>query len=161
MSNTLCTYGHSNCHSHIMCQCILVCTNYTKSKRKLEENRRVHGRNDNEETKQLKRTYYKFQKQLKTTLSLLILGGVDGIINLLTMMAVIMNRMLSVSNTLYAFQFVVYPLLCIQLISHSLMYGMYMKPIRRRLCKCQLYRRLQRRLPLRPAKVTVLHPNSN
>ena len=146
---------------------LIICVNaylyvqITKSKQKLEENRRVHGRSDNEEIKQLKQTYYKFRNTIKTTFSLLILGGVDGIINLLTMMAVIMNRMLSVSNTLYAFQFVVYPLLCIQLISHSLMYGMYMKPIRRRLCKCQLYRRLQRRLPLRPAKVTVLHPNSN
>ena len=144
----------------ILCVNAYLYVQITKSKRKLEENRRVHGRNDNEETKQLKRTYYKFQKQLKTTLSLLILGGIDGIINLLTMMAVIMNSMLSVSNTLYAFQFIVYPLLCIQLISHSLMYGMYMKPMRRRLCKCQLYRRLQRRFPLRPAKVTVLHHNS-
>ena len=145
---------------------LIICVNaylyvqITKSKQKLEENTRVHGRSDNEEIKQLKRTYYKFRNTLKTTFSLLILGGVDGIINLLTMMAVIMNSLLSVSNTLYAFQFVAYPLLCIQLISHSLMYGMYMKPIRRRLCKCQLYRRLQRRLPLRPAKVTVLHHNS-
>ena len=142
----------------IICVNVYLYVQIIKSKQKLEENARVHGRSDNEEIKQLKRTYYKFKKLLKTTLPLLILGGVDGIINIMTMMImIVMNRFLSVSSMTYASQFVAYPLLCVQLISHSLMYGMYMKAIRRRLCKCQLYQRWKRGLPLRPARVTVLH----
>ena len=85
---------------------LIICVNaylyvqITKSKQKLEENRRVHGRSDNEEIKQLKKTYYKFQKQLKTTLSLLILGGVDGTINSLTFVTLIADNWLSVYSTL-------------------------------------------------------------
>ena len=128
-----------------------------KSKQKYEENMRTHGRNDSNEIKQLKRTYYKFKKQVKITLSLLVLGGVDGILNLLTLIILAMSRFLLVSYLVYVSQLGFHPLFCIQIISHSLVYGIYMKDIRRRLCKCQLFRRLWKRCPLRPSKVIVLH----
>ena len=109
-------------------------------------------------TMQLKRTYYKFKKQVRITLSLLILGGVDGIINLVTIVIVIIvSRVLSTPHMRYFLQFVINPLLYVQMILHSLPYGIYMKDIRRRFCKCQLYQWLRRRCPLRPSKVTVLH----
>ena len=129
-----------------------------QSRKKLEENMRIHGSNDDDEKIKLKRTYRRFQKLIKTTVSLLVLGGVDGIINLLTLMTVIViNRLLSVSVTLYALQFVVYPLLCVQLMSHSLGYGIYMKDIRNKLCKCSFCQNLKRMLLLRPSKVVVLN----
>ena len=129
-----------------------------QSRKKLEENMSTHGTRDDDEKIKLKRTYRRFQKLIKTTVSLLVLGGVDGMINLLTLTTVIvMNRLLSVSVTLYALQFVVYPLLCVQLMSHSLGYGVYMKDFRKKLCKCYLCQKLKRMLPLRPSKVTVLN----
>ena len=118
---------------------------------------RTHGRNDSNEIKQLKRTYCKFKKQVKITLSLLVLGGVDGILNLLTLIILAMSRFLLVSYLVYVSQLVFHPLFCAQIISHLLVYGIYMKDIRRRLCKCQLFRRLWKRCPLRPSKVIVLH----
>ena len=123
---------------------------------------RTDGRNDEKEINRLKRTLHKFQKQIKTTVSLLILGGVDGIINLLTMaILIIMIRFLPLSIHSYLLQFVIYPILCVQLMSHSLLYGIYMKDIRKKLCKCHLYQRLQRILPLRPSKVIVLNQPYN
>ena len=145
----------------IVCVNVYLYVQVNKSKQKLEESMRIHGtdgRNDYKENKQLERRYHKFRKQVKITMSLLVLGGVDGIINLLTMMTIIiMNRFLSISLTLYVFQFVAYPLLCVQLMSHSLLYGMYMKDIRRKLCKCYLYQRWKRAFPLRPSKVVILN----
>ena len=119
--------------------------------------RRIHGRNDDNDISQLKRTYYKFKKQVRITLLLLVLGGVDGTINLVAIVImIIVNRVLSASHMRYFLQFVINPLLYVQMILHSLLYGIYMKDIRR-LCKCQLYQRLWRRCPLHPSKVTVLH----
>lgn len=142
----------------IVCVNVYLYVQIYKSKQKLEENMRTHGTDGNIEQLQLKRITYKFQKQVKITLSLLALGGVDGIINLLTMITLIVSdRFLSGSNSVYSFQFVAYPLLCIQLMSHSLLYGIYMKDIRRKLCKCYLYQRLKRAFPLRPSKVVVLN----
>ena len=147
----------------IICVNVYLCAKINQSRQRLEENMRMYGtdgRNDDQEIKikQLKRTYHKFQKQIKINFSLFVLGGVDGIINIFTLMLlIVMNRFLSVSVNLYATQFVAYPLLCVQLISHSLLYGTYMKDIRRKLCKCYLYQRLKRTLPLCPSKVTVLN----
>ena len=70
----------------IVCVNVYLYVQVNKSKQKLE-NMRTHGtdgRNDYKENKQLERRYHKFQKQVKITMSLLVLGGVDGIINLLT-----------------------------------------------------------------------------
>ena len=139
----------------IVCVNVYLYVQINKSKQTLEENMRTHGTDGNIE--QLKRTNHKFQKQVKITLPLLALGGVDGIINLLTMITLIVSNRLSGSISVYSFQFVVYPLLCIQLMSHSLLYGIYMKDIRRKLCKCYLYQRLKRALPLHPSKVVVLN----
>ena len=70
---------------------------------------RTDGRNDEKEINRLKRTLHKFQKQIKTTVSLLILGGVDGIINLLTMaILIIMIRFLPLSIHSYLLQFVIW-----------------------------------------------------
>ena len=144
----------------IICINVYLYVQINKSKRKFEENMRTHGGNDNNEIKQLnnsKATYYKFKKQVKITLSLLVLGGVDGILNLLLLMILPIIRFLLLLHPVYLFQFVVNPLFCVQMISHSLVYGIYMKDIRRRLCKCQLYQRLRRKCPLCPSKVIVLH----
>ena len=141
----------------IVCVNVYLYVQIYKSKQKLEENMRTHGTADGN-IEQLRRTNHKFRKQVKITLSLLALGGVDGIINLLTMITLIVSdRFLSGSTSVYSFQFAAYPLLCVQLMSHSLLYGIYMKDIRKKLCKCYLYQRLKRALPLRPSKVVVLN----
>ena len=144
----------------IVCINIYLYIQINKSKKKLEENIRTYGSDgSNEQNKngQLKSKYDKLQEQARITFSLLILGGVDGIINLITIIVVIvMNRFFSISLALYGIQLVAYPLICVQLMSHSLLYGVYMKDIRRRLCKCYLYQRWKRALPLRPSKVIVL-----
>lgn len=139
----------------IICINVYLYVKINQSKQKLEENMRTDGRSDEKEISQLNSTLHKFQKQIKTTVSLLILGGADGIINLLTMtMLIIMNRFVPLSINLYLHQFVLYPILCVQLMCHSLLYGIYMKDIRRKLCKCQ---KLKRMLPLRPSKVIVIN----
>ena len=64
---------------------------------------RMHGGNDNNDISQLKRTYYKFKKQVRITLSLLILGGVDGIINLVTIvMVIIVSRFVNTSYEVFS-----------------------------------------------------------
>ena len=142
----------------IICINVYLYVQINKSKQKLEENFRTHGTDGSNESKQLKRRHHKLQKQVKTTLSLLILGGVDGIINFITIMVVIiMARVLLESMILYVLQFVLYPFLYIQLMSHSLLYGVYMKDIRRRLCECYLYQRLRRAFPLHSSKVIVIN----
>ena len=146
----------------IVCINVYLYVQINKSKQKLEENMRTHGTDGSNENKQLKRRHHKLQKQVKTTLSLLILGGVDGIINVITVMTVlviiyIIIKVSAESMSLYALQFVMYPFFYIQLMSHSLLYGVYMKDIRRRLCKCYLYHRLKRAFPLRPSKVIVIN----
>ena len=145
----------------IVCINIYLYSQITKSKQILEENMRTHGTddgNERNENKQAKRRYHKLRKQVKTTLPLLILGGVDGMINLINMMLLIIIKRFSLESfIIYVFQFVVHPSLYIQLMSHSLLYGVYMKDIRRKFCKCYLYQRLMRAFPLRPSKVIVLN----
>ena len=145
----------------IVCINIYLYVQINKSKHLLEENMRTHGTddgNERNENKQAKKRYHKLRKQVKTTLLLLILGGVDGMINLTNMMLLIIIKSFSLESfIIYVFQFVVHPTLYIQLISHSLLYGVYMKDIRRSLCKCYLCQRLKRAFPLRPSKVIVLN----
>ena len=129
-----------------------------QSKRKLENNLKLSGKDDHKVTR-LQRLIHNLQIQLESSLPVFVLGGVDCFLNLLrvvivTVMAVYYSD--DVTTRLYFFQFVFYPLEYCQIISHSVTYGVYKKEVRRKLRKH--YRRLQRLLPLRPSKVITLNP---
>ena len=107
----------------------------TASNRKAKENERL---GNEEEVKKFNKLSQLFRVQTKATITLLLLGGIDVIANmLLPLIYVVIN--LSVcepSMKVYIEQFVLYPLRSSLLLSHPLVYGLYMKKIRKRLPNC-------------------------
>ena len=128
------------------------------SKRKLEDNLKLSGKDDYKITK-LQRLIHNLQMQLESSFPLFVLGGVDCLLNVLRVIIfILINVFYPLSSNpvggIYFYQFIVYPLEYCQIISHSITYGVYKKQIRKKLCKyCQ---RFQRLFPLRPSKVITL-----
>jgi len=77
------------------------------------------------------------QEQIKPTMSVLIVGGIDGIFNVLN--PIVYFIMISVfddpAGLLYVIEFVMFPLLFVQMLSHSLTYGIFNRNIRKELCQ--------------------------
>ena len=131
-----------------------------QSKKKLEANLRLSGRDEHKITK-LQRLIHNLQTQLKSSLPILVLGGVDCLLIVShTLIIIIIHALYPIdSNPVVGtvlIQFLVIPLEYCQIISHSVTYGIYKKEVRKKLH--QYYQHLQRLLPLHPSKVSTLHP---
>ena len=104
-----------------------------QSNKKAKENTRTGS--SGEETTKLKKVMQKRRSQTRTAVSLLMLGGIEGIANILVPVMYMLIRRLGPTGELYAIQLFSYVVhSCIRL-SHSLIYGLYMKQIRQRLPK--------------------------
>ena len=131
-----------------------------QSKNKLEDNLKLSGKDDHKVTK-LQRLIHNLQMQLESSVPLFVLGGIDGLVNMLRIIIfIVINVFFSLSSGatvgMYFYQFFANPLEYCQIISHSITYGIYKKEVRKRLY--QHYQHLQRLLPLCPSKITTLHP---
>ena len=129
-----------------------------RSKRRLEENLKLSGKDDYKITK-LQRLIHNLQLQSESSVPLFILGGIDCLFNVLRIIIfILINAFYPLSSNpvfgIYFYQFISYPLEYCQIISHSITYGVYKKQIRKKLCKYCLH--FQRLLPLRPSKVITL-----
>ena len=109
------------------------------SNRKAEENERLGNQKE-------ARRFQKLRKlslvQSKATITLLLAGGIDAIANLLIPFAYVVIGISVESNAkVYVKQFVLHPLRSALLLSHPLVYGLYMKKIRDRLPRCTVCQR--------------------
>ena len=132
-----------------------------QSKKKLENNLKLSGRDEHKVTK-LQRLIHNLQMQLESSLPVFVLGGIDCLLNvsrIVLFIVIIVFFPFSSGATLsiYSYEFIAKPLQYCQTISHSVTYGIYTKGVKNKLR--QYYQRLQRLLPLRPIKVIILHPH--
>lgn len=98
-----------------------------------ESNRKVRE-DEFEERERFMKLVQLFHLQSKTTITLLMAGGIGVIANtVIQAMHVVIGMPTDTITNLYLQQFLLYPIESIILLSHSLTYGMYMKKIRRRL----------------------------
>ena len=131
-----------------------------QSKKKLENNLKLSGRDEHKITR-LQQLIHNLQMQLKSSVPVFILGGIDALFNVLR---TIINIVILAVYPLHSYpivnivivQFLIIPLQYCQIISHSITYGIYKKEVRKKLH--QYYQCLQRLFPLRPSKVVTLHP---
>ena len=110
----------------------------TISNRKAKENEKL--RNE-EEVKKFSRLVQEVKAQAKATITLFVVGGIDIITSILLPIIFVLIHTFVESDNIYLFQLIVIPLQTNVLISHPLLYGFYMKKIRRRLpswitCNC-------------------------
>ena len=131
-----------------------------RSKKKLESNLKLSGRDEHKITK-LQRLIHNLQLQLESSLPVFVLGGVDCLmIVLCAVIFVVINAFYPVSSDpvvgiFLIIQFIVIPLEYCQIISHSITHGIYKKEVQKK--PHQYYQHLQRLLPLCPNKVVTLH----
>ena len=102
----------------------------TLSNRKAQENERL---GNEEEVKKFKRLHQELQSQVKATITLFLVGGIDVVVNILLPIISAVFYAIAGPASIYAFQFLIYPLEVGVSLSHPLLYGLYMKKIRRRL----------------------------
>ena len=131
-----------------------------QSKKKLEDNLKLSGRDEHEISK-LQRLIHNLQIRFKSSVPVFVLGGIDCLFNVLHIIIFItVSAFFPLSSDaaigMYLYQFFANPLEYCRIISHSVTYGVYKKDIRKRLRR--YYQRFQRMLPLRPSKVVTLHP---
>ena len=106
------------------------------SNRKAKENKRL-GNED--EVKKFEKLVQLLRLQIKPTITLLLMGGIDVLGNVLISSAYTTTKILVAPNTKYYLeQFLLYPITACLLLSHSLVYGLYMKKIRNRLPGCEI-----------------------
>ena len=74
------------------------------------------------------------EEQLKPTMSVLIVGGIDGLFDLLSPMIYFVTVLMNPTALEYVIEFVISPLVFLQMLSHVLTYGMYNKNIRKEFC---------------------------
>ena len=126
------------------------------SNKKAKENQRL-GNEPTEETKQLMKIVKLLRTQVKPTIALLLIGGIDIIGNLLIPLLYVANEtLLESSERIYVKQLLLYPIASSLLAAHPLVYGLYMKKIRRRLPSCTAC--LQRQWTTRRSRVVTLRP---
>ena len=125
----------------------------TVSNRKAKENERL---GNEEEAKKFKKLGQLFKAQSKATITLLLVGGIDVIANMLIPLTyVVISITVEPSMKVYIEQFFLYPLKSALLLSHPLVYGLYMKKIRRRLPSCTAH--CQCPWTIRQSRVITLH----
>ena len=109
---------------------ILLQYKITITARKAEENKRL----GNEEEKRFDKLVKTFRTQFKTTITLFLVGGIDVIADiLLPIMYVAIGFMIDPSKHIYIGRFLVYPIEIGVMLSQILIYGLYMRKIRKRL----------------------------
>ena len=126
-----------------------------QSNKKLKENMRLHGESSRSARRHVVQRE-KLQNQTKPIVSVLLLGGIDGLINLLIPLLFIIFRLTLGNDSIariYAMEFVIQPLKLVQLLCHPLVYGLYMTKIRRNIFNFELYYLICGRR----SKVTVLN----
>ena len=112
---------------------------------KAKENERL-GNED--EVKRFQKLVQLLHRQAKPTITLLLVSGIDVIGNILIpFMYVAIAISVDPSKVVYFKHFLMYPLSMFLLASHSLVYGLYMKKIRRRLPSCTAYCQMQCNIP--------------
>ena len=129
-----------------------------KSKKKLENNLKLSGKDDHKVTR-MQRLIHNLQMQLKSSLPVFVLGGVDCFLNLLryvifVILIVFYPPSPNTAPNRYFIHFVVLLTELCQIISHSITYGLYQKTVRKKLHK--YYQQFQRLLPPCPSKVVIL-----
>ena len=110
----------------------------TISNRKAKENERL---GNEEEIKKFHRLVQVVKAQAKATITLFVVGGIDIIASILLPIIFVLIHTFVEPDKIYLSQFIVLPLQTSVLLSHPLLYGFYMKKIRRRLpswitCNC-------------------------
>lgn len=107
----------------------------TVSNRKAKENQRLGN-----EEKRSKKLVQVLQERAKATTMLFLVGGIDVIADiLLPVMYVVLGRSVDPDKHIYLLQFLMHPIETGVLLSQILVYGLYMKKIRKRLPKCTTY----------------------
>ena len=125
----------------------------TISNRKAKENERL-GNED--EVKRFQKLIQLLRTQAKPTITLLLVGGIDVIGQvLITITYATIGISVDPSTFFYLKHFLMYPLDMSLLASHPLVYGLYMKKIRRRLPNCVAYCQMQ--CNTRRSRVITLH----
>ena len=112
----------------------------TISNRKAKENERL---GNEEEVKKSKKLLRELRAQAKSTITLFIVGGIDVVANMLLPGVYAAIDTVAGPSRIYLIQFLTYPIEVCVILSHPLLYGLYMKKIRRRLpswTACNCYR---------------------
>ena len=142
--------------------CIIVANAFlhhhaTISNRKGKENQRL-GNED--EAKRFQKLLQLLRTQAKPTITLLLIGGIDVIGNILIAFVFVVIGV-DPSKVVYFKFFLMYPLDMSLLASHPLVYELYMKKIRTRLLNCTAYCQMQ--CNTHHSRVTTLyqHPTLN
>ena len=105
-----------------------------ESNRKAKENERL---GNEEEAKKFEKLIQLLRMQMKPTITLLLVGGIDVIGNvLISFMYTTIKVSTEPNTTFYLEQFLMYPISVSLLLCHPLVYGVYMKKIRGRLPRC-------------------------
>jgi len=111
-----------------------------ESNRKHQENMQLNAAGSREAN-----NYEMLKSHIKPAVSVLLLGGLDGIFNLAVPITFIILRLIYGSNSLtrlYFIEFLIYAMEIGQVLCHPLVYGIYMTPIRQKLFDFELYHRL-------------------
>jgi len=113
-----------------------------ETNRKHRDNMRLHGAVSRTISK-LEAIRTRLREQIKPTVSVLLLGGLDGIFNIILSLTFVSLSL--VSNSLvrvYVVEFWVIPLQWLQILCHPLVYGLYMTAIRKKILDFELYHRI-------------------
>jgi len=111
-----------------------------ESNNKRRENMQLAGSDTMEAT-----NHKMLKSHVKPAVSVLLLGGLDGIFNLAVPITHIILRLIYGSNSLtrlYFVEFLIYAIEFCQVICHPLVYGIYMTAIRKKLFDFELYHRI-------------------
>ena len=126
-----------------------------ESNRKAKENERL---GNEEEVKRFTKLAQLLRGQAKSTLTLVLLGGIDVIGNvLISFLYAVIRLAVEPSKSIYLKYFLAHPLVIFLLASHPLIYGLYMKKIRNRLPDCTVF---QGQWNTRHSRVIPLHQHS-
>ena len=112
-----------------------------QSNKKLKENMQLHGESSTTTRRHVAHRE-KLRRHIKPTVSVLLLGGIDGLINLLVPLLQIVFRLTLGNDSIiriYAIESVIRPLQLVQLLCHPLVYGLYVTKIRRNIFNFELY----------------------
>ena len=126
----------------------------TMSNRRVKENERL---GNEEEVKKSKKLLQEVRAQAKTTITLFVVGGIDVAASILLPIVYVLIGILVGPDNYYIFQLLTHPLEACVLLSHPLLYGFYMKKIRRRLPLCTTFNCHRQWIIHRHNRVGVVH----
>ena len=122
------------------------------SNRRAKENQKL---GNEEEAKQLQKIVEQLRAQVKPIITLLLVGGIDVIGNvIISFMYSTIKILIEPMKGFYIEQFLMHPITTFLLLSHSLVYGLYVKKIRKGLPECKI---CQNQWKIRHSKVVTLH----